>query len=53
MPYTHSHRNDATRHQPPLAPADLDRLLIDDEFDDDLDRHVAAIRESLADSRNL
>jgi hypothetical protein len=54
MPYTHSHRNDATtRNQPPLNPAEIDPFLIADEFDDDLDRHLAAIRESLADSRNL
>ena len=33
--------------------ADLDALLIDDESDDFLDRHLAAIRESLADFRNL
>jgi hypothetical protein len=31
----------------------LDAFLLDDEFDDFLDRHVAAIRESLADFRNL
>jgi hypothetical protein len=31
----------------------LDALLIDDEFDDDLDRQIFAIRETLADFRNL
>ena len=30
----------------------LDSFVIDDEFDDFLDRHVFAIRESLADFRN-
>jgi hypothetical protein len=35
-----------------LAGIDPDAFLIDDEFDDYLDRHVAAIAESLADFRN-
>ena len=49
MPYPHHHRTAATRHQPPAdAALDLDALIIDDECDDFLDRHVATIRESLA-----
>jgi hypothetical protein len=31
---------------------DLEAFLIDDEFDDALDRQLLAIRESLADFRN-
>ena len=42
-------RGISRRWPPPISTA----FLIDDEFDDDLDRHVAAIRESLADFRNL
>ncbi len=52
MPYQPSPRTAATRHQPPMA-AEIDALLIDDEFDDFLDRQVFAIRESLADFRNV
>jgi hypothetical protein len=36
----------------PLAGIDPDAFLIDDEFDETLDRHVAAIFESLSDFRN-
>jgi len=53
MPHLHNHPTAATRHQPPMDAADPDAFLIDDEFDDYLDRHVLAIRESLADFRNL
>jgi hypothetical protein len=53
MPYQHSHRTAAARKQPPLDAAEIDALFIDDEFDDFLDRHVAALRESLADFRHL
>ena len=41
MPHLHNHRTAATRHQPPMDAADLDAFLIDDEFDDYLDRHVS------------
>jgi hypothetical protein len=53
MTYPHSHRNDATGHEPPRAEADLDTCLIDDEYDDFLDRFLADFRESLADFRSL
>jgi hypothetical protein len=52
MPRQHSTRPAKTRPQRRDA-AELDALLIDDELDDFLDRHVAAIRESLADFRNF
>ena len=52
MTHLNSHRTPAAKPQPPMGAADLDALLIDDEFDDFLDSHVAAIRESLADFRN-
>jgi hypothetical protein len=47
-----SNRSDATRQQQ-RGNADLGDYLIDDEFDDMLDREVFAIRESLADLRNF
>ena len=54
MPHLNNPRAAATRHQPPVEAAlDPDAFLIDDEFDDYLDRHVLAIRESLADFRNV
>ncbi len=46
-------RTAATTHQPPMADADIDAWLIDDEFDDILDRDLAAFRESPADFRHL
>jgi hypothetical protein len=49
MIYQHSHRNDATGHEPPMTDADIDPCLIDEEFDDSLDRILADFRESLAD----
>jgi hypothetical protein len=48
-----SHRTAKPHRQPPMAAAEIDASLLEDEFDDFLDRHVAAIRESLADFRNL
>ncbi len=53
MTHLSNERIDTTRHQPPADDFDLDAFLIDDEFDDFLDRHVAGIRESLNDFRNL
>jgi hypothetical protein len=54
MTYQHNHRPAGTSDRPLSETAsDLDAILIDDEFDDFLDRHVFAIRESLADFRNL
>jgi hypothetical protein len=53
MPYPMSHRTATTRHQPPLDAHESDALLLDDEDDEVLDRHLAAIRESLADFRNV
>jgi hypothetical protein len=49
MPYQHSHLNAATGLMPPMDADELDALLIDDEDDDFLDRHLADIRETLAD----
>ena len=53
MTYQPSHRTATPRHRPPMDADALDAFLPDDEFDDFLDRHVAAIRESLADFRSL
>ena len=53
MPYQPSHRTAATRHQPPMDAAEIDVLLLDYEADDYLDRQLFAIRESLADFRNV
>jgi hypothetical protein len=52
MPYQNSDRTATTRHQPPMADAEIDALLIDDEPDDFLDCEIAAICDSLADYRN-
>ncbi len=51
MSYQNSNRNAGTNDRP-LTGIDPDAYLIDDEFDDYLDRHVSAIRESLADFRH-
>ena len=51
MTHLDSNRTAATSDRP-LGGIDPDAFLIDDEFDDTLDRQVAAIRESLADIRN-
>lgn len=48
MTYQPSHPTAAKQPQPPMTGADIDALLLDDEPDDFLDHHVAAIRESLA-----
>ncbi len=48
-----SHRTATPRHRPPMDADALDVFLPDDEFDDFLDRHIAALRESLADFRNI
>lgn len=53
MTCQHSHRSDATGHQPPMNDDGIDACLIDDEFDDFLDRYLADFRESLADDRSL
>jgi hypothetical protein len=53
MAYQPSHRTAASHHQPPTDAVQLDAFLIDAEFDDFLDRHVLAVRESLAEFRNL
>jgi hypothetical protein len=53
MQHTSSNRNAGT-NDTPLSGSDLDAfLMIDDEFDGSLDRHLFEIRESLADFRNL
>lgn len=52
MTYPNSQRTPASRPQPPMDAAEFDASLLDDEFDDDLDRQLDAIRESLADHRN-
>lgn len=52
MTRTNSHRNDPAK-QPPSGRVERDAYLIDDEFDDFLDRDLAAIRETLADFRNF
>ena len=50
MTRTNSNRTDATKRQPGVH-ADHDAYLIDDEFDDFLDRDFLAVRE-FADVRN-
>jgi len=52
MSYQPSHRSAATMHQPAQDPAEIESLLIDDEFDHFLDREISVIRESLDDFRN-
>jgi hypothetical protein len=52
MTRTNSHRNDPGKHQP-SGKVDLDAYLIDDEFDDVLDRYLADFRESPADFRSF
>jgi hypothetical protein len=37
----------------PIGKVDLDAYMVDDEFDDVLDRELFAIRETLADFRNV
>lgn len=49
MPHPTSHRRAAAPRTPKQA--EIDTLLLDEEFDDVLDRHLAALRESLADAR--
>jgi hypothetical protein len=49
MTYQHSHRYDATGHEPLMNDDGIDASLIDAEFDDSLDRILADFRESLAD----
>jgi hypothetical protein len=49
MIHLDSNRNAGTNDRPLT---DLDAFLIDDEFDDALDRHLFEIRESLASFRN-
>jgi hypothetical protein len=53
MTYQPSHRTATPSHRLPMDADVPDAFLLDDEFDDFLDRHVATIRESLADFRNL
>jgi hypothetical protein len=53
MIYQHSHRHDATGHEPMTAEPNLDPCPIDDGDDEFLDRYLADFRESLADFRSL
>jgi hypothetical protein len=50
MTRLNSHRNDPAK-QPPIGKIDLDAYLIDEDFDNFLDRDVLAYRD-LADLRN-
>jgi hypothetical protein len=47
------HNPNARRSDMALTGLDLDAFLIDDQFDDVLDRQIADLRESLADFRNV
>jgi hypothetical protein len=47
-----SNRTDATKQQP-IGIADLDAYLIDDEFDDFLDRELLATCETFVNFRNF
>jgi hypothetical protein len=51
MIHLNSNRNAGTIDRP-LTGIDPDALILDDEFDDALDRDVFDIRESLSDFRN-
>jgi hypothetical protein len=51
MQHTSNHST-AGANDTPLTGIDLDAFLIDDEFEDSLDRQLFEIRESLADFRN-
>jgi hypothetical protein len=51
MIHLDSNRIDATKQQPG-GNADLNEYLIDDEFDDFLDRELLALSETFADFRN-
>ena len=53
MTYQPTRYTAAKPQQPPMDTDELADLLLDDEADDFLDHHVAAIRESLADFRNF
>jgi hypothetical protein len=48
-----SHRAATPRRRPPMEAAALDAFLLDDEFDDVLDRQIASLREAPADFRNF
>jgi hypothetical protein len=52
MQHTSNNRNAGTSDTP-LTGIDLDAFLIDDEFEESLDRHLFEIRASLADYRNF
>jgi hypothetical protein len=53
MIHSNSHFTAGTNRQPLDDSGDiLDAFIFDDEFDDFLDQHVLAIRESLADFHN-
>jgi hypothetical protein len=53
MIYQPSHRTATPSHRPPMDAAALDAFLLDDEFDDFLDRQIASLREAPADFRNV
>jgi hypothetical protein len=53
MAYTHRNADAATIAGPLDDIANLDAFLIEDESDEFLDRHLAAIRESLSEFRDL
>jgi hypothetical protein len=50
---TYPYSTAATSQDARIDPAELDSFFLDDQFDEFLDRHVAAIRETLADFRNF
>jgi hypothetical protein len=52
MTRTSSNRIDTAKQQP-IGNPDFDTYLIDEEFDDFLDRELFASRETLADFRNF
>ena len=49
MTHLNSHRTVGQKPQPTMDAAEADAFLIDKEFDEALDRQIAAIRDSLAD----
>jgi hypothetical protein len=53
MTYARSNLTDGISSRTPLDVTDFDAFLFEDEFDDELDREIFAIRETLADFRQF
>jgi hypothetical protein len=53
MTFQHSNLIAGSSQEPLTGPDDFEGFLIDDEFDDQLDRCLFEIREALPDFRNV